>query len=54
MVKIEVKKCGFPKGSSVKPCTEECEYYNTCTRNPYRNKKLGGVDDDKGRIIKHS
>lgn len=26
------KPCGFEE----KPCTGECVYFNTCTRNPYR------------------
>lgn len=36
------KKCGFKWD---KPCTKECKYYETCTRNPYRKyvKKAGGV-----------
>lgn len=27
-------KCGFYKED--KECTEECKYFNTCTRNPHR------------------
>lgn len=41
------KECGFDK---TEPCTEKCEYYFTCTRNPYfyakEVKKDGGCKMD--------
>lgn len=30
---LEIKPCGFKYW---KPCTKECKYFNTCTRNPYK------------------
>ena len=39
------KLCGFP-GEAI-PCTKDCEFYETCTRNPHKkadkNKNKGEV-----------
>lgn len=37
-------KCGFERE---KECTEECKYFNTCTRNPHRK---GVKDGNKQRM----
>lgn len=39
-------ECGFNTGEKIKECTEECRYFETCTRNPHRNKKEGGNGDN--------
>lgn len=45
---MEIKKCGFNNGSEIKKCTNQCQFYETCTRNPYKNnekeKKVLGRD----------
>ena len=45
-------KCGFERE---KECTEECKYFNTCTRNPHRkeDEKHGRckMDQDNNRHI---
>lgn len=30
------KACGFNTGGKTKECTEECRYFETYTRNPYK------------------
>lgn len=35
----DVKKCGFKYW---KPCTEECRWFQTCTRNPHRKDMKEG------------
>lgn len=34
-LKKDVKECGFEEGVA---CTVQCKHFNTCTRNPYKNK----------------
>lgn len=43
-------KCKFRRykhATKYKECTEECEYFETCTRNPHRKevKQHGGTQD---------
>lgn len=41
----KIEYCGFDKDDY---CTEHCEYFVTCTRNPYFYPKEGKKDGGKG------
>ena len=43
------KKCGFKHWL---PCTEECDYFNTCTRNPHKKDiKDGGKSNGRKKDV---
>lgn len=46
-------KCGFYR--EAKECTEKCQYFNTCTKNPNRKERIKDgrckVDKDNNRCV---
>ena len=54
---VDVMQCGFYRENQ-KECTEQCRYFETCTRNPYNKEKKAGsrngrceVDQDNNGCI---
>lgn len=39
--------CRF--GGEAKPCTKDCGFFETCTRNPHKRKKQNNLAEKEGK-----